>query len=145
MNLFDENGYVDVPKIYDRGLCWQLITGGRATGKSYGALKMCIDRNLKFIYLRRTQAVVDLLSSPERCIFKPINDDCGLTIQPFSMDRYTTGFWETIEDDKGKAVKDGPCLGYMAALSTFSNLRGFDGSDVQILVYDEFIPEKQEI
>ena len=32
-------------------------------------------------------------------------------------------------------------FGYICALSTFSNLRGFDASDVQMIFYDEFIPE----
>ena len=32
--------------------------------------------------------------------------------------------------------------GYAGALSTFSNIRGADFSDVKIIIYDEFIPEK---
>lgn len=144
MNLYDENGYVDIPRIYDRGLFWQLITGGRGTGKTYGALKMVVDRKIQFIYLRRTQAVVDLLGAPERHIFKSLDSDTDDTIMPFSMDKYTSGFWRTETDDNGKAIKIGPCLGYMAALSTFANLRGFDGSDIELVIYDEFIPEKHE-
>jgi hypothetical protein len=35
-------------------------------------------------------------------------------------------------------------IGYTAALSTFSNIRGFDASDVELLIYDEFIPERHE-
>ena len=144
MDLYDKNGYIDISKIYNRGICWQLICGGRATGKSYGALQMCIDENIKFLYLRRTQAVVDLLSNDERHIFKSLNTDRQWDIQPFSLDRYTTGFWHTDQDPNGKTIKAGSCLGYMAALSTFSNLRGFDGSDITLLIYDEFIPEKHE-
>lgn len=144
MNIYDDNGYVDIPLIYKRGFCWQLICGGRATGKSYGTLQMCIDYNIKFIYLRRTQAVVDILSNAERSIFKSLNNDRGWTINPFSMDKYTTGFWETATDENGRICRIGECLGYMCALSTFSNLRGFDGSDIELLIYDEFIPEKQE-
>ena len=29
-------------------------------------------------------------------------------------------------------------------MSTLSNMRGFDASDIQLLIYDEFIPEKHE-
>ena len=35
-------------------------------------------------------------------------------------------------------------IGYTLALSTVSNLRGFDMSDCELLIYDEFIPEKHE-
>jgi hypothetical protein len=35
-------------------------------------------------------------------------------------------------------------IGYTCALSTLSNMRGFDASDIQLLICDEFIPEKHE-
>ena len=38
----------------------------------------------------------------------------------------------------------GPALAYILALSTVSNIRGFDASDVDVLIYDEFIGEKHE-
>ena len=41
-------------------------------------------------------------------------------------------------------MRDDKILGYTAALSTISNMRGFDASDVEMLIYDEFIPEKHE-
>ena len=41
-------------------------------------------------------------------------------------------------------VEEKTLHGYTSALSTFSNLRGFDGSNIKILLYDEFIPERHE-
>jgi hypothetical protein len=41
-------------------------------------------------------------------------------------------------------MPQGSPIGYTCALSTISNMRGFDASDVDVLIYDEFIPEKHE-
>ena len=40
--------------------------------------------------------------------------------------------------------EDQNIIGYVFALSTLSNMRGFDASDVELIIYDEFIPEKHE-
>lgn len=144
MELYLDNGYLDIEKIYDRGLPWQLITGGRGTGKTYGALSMVIRRKIRFIYLRRTQSQVDIISRPEFSPFKTINDDLGLQIGVNSITKYNAAFYHMEENDKGKLVPAGDPLGYVAALSTFSNIRGFDASDIELIIYDEFIPEKHE-
>ena len=47
-------------------------------------------------------------------------------------------------DEDGKEAVAGEPYGYTVALSTVANLRGFDASDVDIIIYDEFIPEKSE-
>lgn len=144
MQLYDKNGYVDIPTIYGRSLFFQLVTGGRGTGKTYGAFKMCLTQHIKFIYLRRTQTVIDILSTPERSPIKTVCQDLQLKIVPHTIDRYTTGFFPYELDPEGKISRSDTSLGYMAALSTFANLRGFDGSDVDCIIYDEFCPEKHE-
>lgn len=144
INLFDSNGYVNMPYLYNRPYFLQLIVGGRGTGKTYGAFKLALENSIKFIYMRRTQTIVDILSTPERSPIKTVCRDLKLPIRPFSIDKYTTGFYPYTTDDAGKTVIDGDCAGYMAALSTFSNLRGFDASDVELIIYDEFIQEKHE-
>ncbi len=55
-----------------------------------------------------------------------------------SISKYNSMFYEPLgEDSEG-------IIGYTCALSTLSNMRGFDASDIQLLIYDEFIPEKHE-
>lgn len=144
MNLYDKNGYLDFETIYNRPCFVQLITGGRATGKTYGAFKYCIENDLKFLYLRRTNTVVELLSSTENNPLKKLNNDNGWSYEPYTLTKYATGFYKTVVNDKGKAERDGPCIGYMAGLSTFNNIRGFDGSDIEVVLYDEFVPTKTE-
>lgn len=146
MGLYLPSGYLDFNWLLSRSLTWELITGGRGTGKSYGALTAAVDRGEKFIYLRRTQSQVDIISKPDFSPFKVINRDRPKDpeIIPYSLSKYTSGFYRTEVTDAGKLQPVGEPIGYAAALSTFSNVRGFDASDVTLIIYDEFIPEKHE-
>ena len=54
-----------------------------------------------------------------------------------SISKYNSMLIEESEDDF-------KILGYTCALSTIANMRGFDASDVELLLYDEFIPERHE-
>lgn len=144
LRKYDERGYFSFDWLYNRPCFVQVVTGGRGTGKTYGALQYCIKNSIKFLYLRRTNTVVDLLSTKENSPIKRINTDNGWNIIPKALTKYTTGFFaETITED-GKSELSSGCIGYMAALSTFNNIRGFDGSDIEVILFDEFIPTKNE-
>lgn len=143
MKLYLDNGYVNIKGIIDLGLPFNFIVGGRGTGKTYGALQEMIDGSHKFFYFRRTQSQVDIISRPEFCPFKILNKNRDWNINTAPITKYNNGFYNFIEID-GKQKPSGAPLGYISALSTFANLRGFDGSDTDILIYDEFIPEKHE-
>ena len=116
---------------------FNFIVGGRATGKTYGALKYAYESHTRFILMRRTQAQTDLINKPEFNPYKAINQDMGTDIQVKSISKYNSKIYEPAEDGE-------QLLGYTCALSTISNLRGFDASDCRLLVWDEFIPEKHE-
>ena len=135
-----ESGYANIPWIYDRGLTWQAITGGRGTGKTYGALALVLDRAIPFMFIRRTQAQTDLINKPEFNPFKAICSDRGISITTRAISKYSAGFY--IADEEG--VPQGSPIGYTGALSTISNMRGWDASDVELLIFDEFQPERHE-
>ena len=139
MNLYLESGYLDIRKIINLGLPFNFIVGGRATGKTYGGLETMIEDNYKFIYMRRNQTQADLINKPEFSPFKSLNSDKGWNIVTKSISKYNSGFYDSAALEEG-----GLPLGYTAALSTISNIRGFDASDVDKAIYDEFIPEKHE-
>lgn len=143
MNIYQDNGYIDIRKILALNIPFNFIVGGRATGKTYTSLKTTIEDNIKFIYMRRTQGQSDLISKPEFSPFKSINNDCGYNIGVESLSKYNAGFYHQIETE-GKRISEGLPIGYTCALSTISNMRGFDASDVDLFIYDEFIPEKHE-
>lgn len=119
------------------------LTGGRGTGKTYGALKYVIEEKKKFVFMRRTQTEIDEIFNDEMNPFKSLNTDFGWNIYPNKISKSISGFYESA--DSGEGWKPcGSMKGLVVALSTIANIRGFDASDSEILVYDEFIPEKHK-
>lgn len=142
-NIYLDNGYINIEYILKYPVPFIFCVGGRATGKTYGSLKYVLENNIKFLYMRRTQSQTDLINRAEFSPFKSISRDTGIQVTTSPITKYNSAFYRaSIEDDK--LVPDGAPIGYTLALSTVSNLRGFDMSDCEILIYDEFIPEKHE-
>ena len=143
-NLYTTDGWVDIPAVRsfmrEAGLVFLFCFGGRGIGKTYGALSDARSRALedpeskhKFLLVRRTQSQVDIISKQELSPFKRIDLDHAFFTECRPVSKFTTGFYA-----------DDTLIGYVAALSTFSNLRGFDASDVDLIIFDEFIPESHE-
>ena len=144
MKLFTDDGYLNMETIINTKLPLIIVIGGRACGKTYGALKYPLEHNKKFILMRRTQSQIDLISKPEFSPFRSITLDTGRDIMVKPITKYNSAFYDVKETDQGDFLPSGPALGYSMALSTVSNLRGFDASDCEILIFDEFIKEKHE-
>lgn len=136
MNIYLPNGYLNVRKLYSIDVPFIFIFSGRGIGKTYGGLEMVIEDDIQFMLMRRTQSQTDLINKPEFTPFKKLNLDKGWTITTKQVSKYNSGIYE---DEEG-----GLPIGYTCALSTLSNMRGFDASDVEVLIYDEFIPERHE-
>ena len=140
MNLYLDNGYLNVRAILAQGMPFNICWGGRAVGKTYGALQTAVEDGVTFGLMRRTQAQLDLISKKEFSPFKTLNSDRGWNVGIESLSKYNGGIYHMTEKD-GKSVPNGAPIGYTFALSTVANIRGFDGSDIELLIYDEFIPE----
>lgn len=139
MSIYLPNGYIDFQPIYGSKLPYHFIIGGRGIGKTYGALKYAKDNHIKIMYMRRTQAQADIAGNPVFSPYKSINRDDGSNIQVRPISKYNSLIAEL--DTDGNVLNE---LGYTCALSTISNIRSFDASDIDALVYDEFIPEPHE-
>lgn len=135
--LYMNNGYVNIRGILSEKLPFNFVVGGRATGKTYTSLKTAKEDCIKFMFMRRTQSQADLINKPEFSPFKKINSDMGWGVITKPLTKYNSGFYD--ESDEG-----GSPIGYTCALSTISNIRGFDAQEVNLLIYDEFIPERHE-
>lgn len=133
MNIYDNNGYLDMRKLKQLPATFIFIVGGRGIGKTYGALQAEVQDGEIFGLMRRTQTQADIINKPEFSPFKKLNVNNGWGIYSKPLTKYNSGFYE---GDK--------LIGYTFALSTVANIRGFDGSDIKTLIYDEFIPEKHE-
>ncbi len=147
--LYAQGGYLDFDYIFrqsEKHHCpYIFIVGGRGVGKTYGALKWAYENEQPFIFMRRTQTQLDMISRPELMPFTAINNDIGADISTFNISKYVVGFYHTEINDEGAAVAVGDPLAIGCALSTISNLRGFDASEYNdLLIFDEFIPERHE-
>ena len=143
INLYTPDGWVDIPSIRlymsEKNLPFLFCFGGRGIGKTYGALQNARQEaqlhNSGFVYLRRTQTQADMCAKPELSPFKQIDNDNGYLTRVQPITKYTSGFY----DEESKL------LGYTAALSTLSNIRGVSMQPfVDLIIYDEFIPERHE-
>ena len=65
MQLYDSNGYFDFPAVRKLGYPFNLITGGRGTGKTFGGLVDMIETHTDFIFMRRTQTQLDAISTEQ--------------------------------------------------------------------------------
>lgn len=133
-----------------------LITyGGRSTGKTYSCLKYVIQHNMKFVFIKRTLEDVKLLTSGNKLgrtkemfttdfdasPFKPLNRDFNWNIRAFSVYPGLGGFYKC---DKSNNPVGDP-VGYIVALSGIGKIKGFDLSDADVMIYDEFCPKAYEI
>ncbi len=146
-DLYLPIGYLNIPEILKLPVAHIFIIGARGIGKTYGLLEYLVENKVNFLYLRRLQTQLDMIVKPKFNPFKKLNADKEWNIYPFSISKSNYGFYNTIYDNvKNKMVPiDGEdSLGISGALSTFSNARGFDASDVDFIFYDEFVPEEIE-
>ena len=137
MDIYTQEGYLDFKQIIFDKQTFNFIIGARGVGKTFGALSYCLLNKIKFVYLRTRNEQIKKLSNPAFNPFKPINEEYNRHIR--INNKKTGGITQFIDEDD-----DNNIVGYMLPLSTFSNFRGFDLSDIDIIIYDEFIPEKEE-
>lgn len=124
---------------------FQIFIGGRGIGKTYSALRDIAKRDNsdhKFMLMRRVETEIEALCNAYANPFKIINrnEGCRIGCDYISREHMATiGRMET--DEKGNEYV-AEQYGYGVALSTFSKMRGLDFSDVDVVIFDEFIPEK---
>lgn len=130
-----------------------IVLGGRSTGKTYSTLKYCYERGEKFVFVKRTNADIKLLAARtigkhsagdsfdfDLSPFKSINADTGSNVKAFRIRDGLGGFWNCGDD--GEPV-GGP-VGYILSLNAINKFKGFDLSDCNYIIFDEFIPLQYE-
>ncbi len=144
MQLYDNNGYVNIPEILKHEAVFIFIYGGRGTGKTYGALQEMIKGSHKFIYMRRLAAQTDIVKKEDMQPFRKLNADNNWKIEVFPINKYINSFNVADVNEDGKHIPASENKGLLTSLSTFSNLRGIDLNDTEVMILDEFIPELNE-
>lgn len=142
LDLYTGGGWVNIPAIA-RLNCWCfIIIGKRQVGKTYGTLKYELENKKRFLYLRRTTTEFDAITSdPDLNPFLPLKE-VGISADVVKSGKvtYTIGKFEYDED--GRPTKCLEKYGIGMTLPSIANIRGFNGSQFEDVVFDEFIPEK---
>lgn len=144
MNLYLKDGWVNMREIFALPMPFVYVIGGRGTGKTFGALDVCITDSIPFALMRRTQTQTDLINNPMLSPIKPVCRARGVDLMTAPIVKGISGFYHTEAGEGGKRIQTGDPIGITCALSTIGNVRGFDGEWIQKLLYDEFIPERGE-
>ena len=127
---------------------------GRNTGKTYSTLKYMLDTGARFVFLKRTIEDVRLILAGSGKIgtklsqygadmspFKALNRDLGTNVRAFGIYKgYLGGFWKCDENNEPILSP----IGYILSLSGISKVKGFDLSDCDYLIFDEFVPSPWE-
>ena len=149
------NYYYDIRvdlKNYPAAWCY-IVVGGRNTGKTYSTLKMCYEDNKKFVFVKRTNEDVKLICAGSGKLgskmasygvdlspFKSLNRDININVKAFLIFDGLGGFWKC--DDENNPVGDP--IGYIISLNSVTKVKGFDLSECDYLIFDEFIPQPWE-
>lgn len=115
------------------------IVGGRGIGKTYSAIDMCVTEHPgNFLYLRNTREQLQESCGAFGNPFKKWATDHKLDIVMEVEKRHAVV--NSYLHDNGQQIKQ--LIGFGANLSTFENLRGVDLSNVEIVLFDEFIENR---
>lgn len=142
LDLYTKDGWINIPAVSSIQAWCYIIIGKRQVGKTYGVLKHELESKIHFLYLRRTTVEFDAITSdPELNPFLPLQKE-GLDadIAKTGKVTYTIGKFDTDEDGKITSCREKYAVGM--TLPSIANIRGFNGSAFQEVVFDEFIPEK---
>lgn len=123
--------WYDIRKRSDKLRPVSIVIGGRGIGKTYSALSFLLETGKKFLYLRNTDKQMSLCASAFGNPFKKVASDLGRDVtMKAAGEIYVVKEAESV-------------IGYGAALSTFENLRGVDLSDVEYVLFEEFIENRK--
>lgn len=145
-----ENKYYDIRTDFARcpdAWCY-LIWSKRGPGKTYSTLRYMVEEGQTFLFMKRTIEDIKTLTMTVRNTdiefdvspFVPLNRDFGWDIKPVLIRKGFAGFYHCNEEGKPQ----GKPIGYAAALSASADIKGFDLSVVDWIIFDEFIPKRHE-
>ena len=144
-NLFD-NYYHILTDLLLYPLAWCFVVWSkRGPGKTYSVLWLCYYSNIRFIYMKRTNQDVDLILKDVKALdfdpspYKALKRDKNIKVVGVKIDEGLGAFYEA--DEEGQSAK---LLCYVLSFNKIQQYKGFDFSDCEFIVFDEFIPQAGE-
>ena len=132
MKLYLKSGYLNMAGIIESNYPFIFVPAARGTGKTYGALKYHLQKKHKILLIRRTKTEAELQAKAESTSYKAIFND--LQIDSYYCTSSAAAGYGTVNIGEDT-------IAYVAALNTFASVKGLDFSDIDYIVYDEFIAE----
>ena len=147
MKIYTNEGWIDakhIDEVADKNnINFIVIIGKRQVGKTYGVLKLMLDSDRRFIFMRRVRPELDMLCKDVNSPFEKIPTEGHIIFRKES--EYTASIERVLvienAEGEGHDVKSRIATG--VTLSGVGNIRGFNGDIYTDLVFDEFIPEEQ--
>lgn len=140
MEMYTSEGWLNFPEIdavaQRNRINFIIIIGKRQVGKTFGCLKLMLDDNRQFIFMRLTTTELDMLNKGVNSPFEKVAPN---EIIFKSESQYSSEISRIATRDDG--AEDKTRIGMGAALSTIGKIRGFNGDPYTDLVIDEAIPE----
>ena len=135
MELYNELGYLNIPEIAAHDSWLKVIIGARQIGKTYGTLLYHLQHDIPHILLRRTTDELAMIQGAELNPYKAFEPEYHTAI-------FKSGKFLTVNDYDESGTKLMPNRGLVLSLAQIAHIRGFNGSDYESIIFDEFIPEK---
>lgn len=125
---------------YSDAWCY-VVWSPRGVGKTYSALSYSLCKCIIPVYIKRTKNDVNMICNENKVGFDaspyvPINRDYGTDVK---AKRLEDGIGAFYYKDDAKPVS------YVVALSAAKSLKGFDLSEADWMLFDEFIPQAGEV
>ena len=140
MQIFDKNGFLNVPEIAKIDAPFKILIGARQIGKTYGLSKYLVDNDKRFIYMRRQSSEIEFIvandeDNPFMKVYRTENNtDYGMVFR--KSGKYIYNIYNMM-DEKQEYIK-----GIALSLTSVAKIRGFSADKYTDIFYDEFIPEK---
>lgn len=138
-----KNKWVNPDCLIDSSAFITIGIGARGIGKTYGCLLELYQRQLKFLYVRRTQTQLDETTIQALNPYNRISQDINIPIVCERLGKHSVGFYTGQKEKDGSTHPVGDPFSVGVALSTFASIRGIS-IDADVLLFDELIPEKHE-
>lgn len=144
MNIYDDNGYINIKMIMSIGTPFNFIISPRGCGKTYPALYELLSTNTFFIYTRRLRKQIELVTDPDYNPLIDINEDYGWNYEFFPTKTDSYKLYDTELNDKGKRVPCGEVKALAVALTSVADIKGFSGRRLDWWLMEEFVKEPTE-
>lgn len=122
----------------------------RGPGKTYSALWESYYLNIPMVYIKRTnedlQFIAGEVGDKERSPLVPINRDKGVNLKMKMIAKGIAGFYNTEwDEEKSEFLPVGAPYSIGVSLNAIKSVKGYDASDAEWILLDEFIPQVGEI